>query len=85
SYISPLMILVIMPAVIPMMAPGMELNLQWVWVPIVNVSLVLREVFTGKYNWGYIGLIILSMGFYASIALFLATRLFQKEKVLFRT
>ncbi|MFH1230445.1 MAG: ABC transporter permease, partial [Planctomycetota bacterium] len=47
SYISPLMILVIMPAVIPMMAPGMELNLQWVWVPIVNVSLVLREVFTG--------------------------------------
>lgn len=85
SYISPLMILVVMPAVIPMMAPTMELNSRWVWVPIINVSLILREVFTGKYNWGYIGLIILSMGFYAAIALFVATRLFQKEKVLFRT
>jgi sodium transport system permease protein len=85
SYISPLMILVVMPVVIPMMAPTMELNLRWVWVPIVNVSLILKEVFTGTYNWGYIGLIFLSMGCYAAIALFIATRLFQREKVLFRT
>lgn len=85
SYISPLMILIIMPVIIPMLSPTMEINSSLVWVPILNVSLILKEVFTGKYNWGYIGLIFLSMGCYATIALFVATRLFQKEKVLFRT
>ncbi|MDI6788610.1 MAG: ABC transporter permease subunit, partial [Planctomycetota bacterium] len=85
AYISPLMILVIIPAIIPMIAQTMELNTSLVFVPIINVSLILKDVFIGEYNWGYIWLIFLSTGFYAGIFLLVATWLFHQEKVLFRT
>jgi sodium transport system permease protein len=85
SYISPLMILVILPVIIPMISPGMEINARLAFVPIMNVSLILKDVFLGSYKWGYISLIFLSTALYAAIALFIATRLFKKEKVLFKT
>lgn len=85
SYISPLMILVILPVLIPMISPGMEINARLALVPIMNVSLILKDVFLGNYNWGYICLIFLSTALYAAIGLFIATRLFIKEQVLFKT
>jgi len=46
---------------------------------------VLKEVLLGTYHWGFIGLIFLSTSIYASIAIFITRRLFEKEQVLFRT
>ncbi len=84
SYITPLMLVIIMPAMISFM-PGVELNWVLALVPVVNVSLALKEVLLGTYNFGYIGLIFLSTLVYASFSIFITRRLFEKEEVLFRT
>lgn len=84
SYITPLMLVIIMPAMISFM-PGVELNWVLALVPVVNVSLALKEVLLGTYNFGYIGLIFLSTLVYASFSIFITRKLFEKEEVLFRT
>ncbi len=67
------------------MLPGVELNAKLALVPILNVSLVSKEILTGTYPWGLIGLIFASPCVYAAAALFVALRQFQRESVLFRT
>ncbi len=84
SYISPLMILVVMPAVAALL-PGVELNSALALVPVLNTSLVSKEIITGTYHWDFIALIFLSSSVYAVLALAIAVKLFQSEDVLFRT
>ncbi|MDO8543664.1 MAG: ABC transporter permease [Opitutaceae bacterium] len=83
SYVSPLIIVIIMPAVIGML-PGVELNLRLALVPILNVSLVSKELVSGVWHWDYLGLIFGSTCVYAGIALALAVRMFNREDVIFR-
>ncbi len=84
SYISPLMIVVVLPAVAAVL-PGVELNTALALVPVLNTSLVCKEIVTGTYHWGYIALIFASSCVYAAAALRIAVKLFQREDVLFRT
>lgn len=84
SYISPLMIVVILPAVVSLL-PGVELNPRLALIPILNVSLVSKEILTGNYPWHLILLIFGSSCVYAAVALFIAVRAFQRETILFRT
>jgi sodium transport system permease protein len=84
SYISPLMIVVVLPAVASLL-PGMELNFALALVPVVNTSLVSKEIITGTYHWNLIAVIFLSSSAYAAAALAIAVKLFQREDVLFRT
>ena len=84
SYIQPLMIVAILPAIAAML-PGVELNTRLALVPILNVSLVSKEIFTGSYPWDLILLIFGSSCVYAAAALFVAVRQFHREEVLFRT
>jgi sodium transport system permease protein len=84
SYISPLMIVVVMPAVAALL-PGVELSPALALVPVLNTSLVSKEIITGTYHWDLIALIFLSSSAYAMVALAIAVRLFQREDVLFRT
>ena len=83
SYISPLMILVILPAVASLI-PGVELNLRLALVPILSTSLVSKEIFTGTYHWHLIGVIFASSCVYAAIALYAAVHMFSREDVIFR-
>lgn len=84
SYISPLLIIIIMPAMASFL-PGLELSVGMAFIPIINISLALKQILLGTYNWGYIGLIFLSTALYASLAVFITRMLFEKEQVLFRT
>jgi sodium transport system permease protein len=84
SYISPLMIVVILPAIAAIL-PGVELNTKLALVPILNTSLVSKEIITGTYHWKYIFMIFASSTVYAAAALFVAVNLFKREDVLFRT
>jgi sodium transport system permease protein len=84
SYLSPLMIIVVLPAVAALL-PGVELNTALALVPVLNTSLVSKEIITGTYQWKYIALIFASSSVYAAIALAIAVKLFQREDVLFRT
>jgi len=83
SYASPLMLLVLMPAMAAMV-PGFDLNAKLALVPVLNVSLVSKEVLTGNYPWLLIGLVFASSCTYAAAALSLAVTAFKHESVLFR-
>lgn len=84
SYISPLMIVVILPAVAAVL-PGIELDARLSLVPILNVSLVSKDILTGTYQWNYIAIIFVSSCVYAAAALGIAAAAFKRESVLFRT
>jgi sodium transport system permease protein len=83
SYTAPMIFLVIMPAVIGML-PGIDLNARLALVPILNLSLVCKEMLSGVWNWNFIALIFGSSCLYAAIALGLAVRMFNREDVIFR-
>lgn len=84
SYITPLTFVVVIPAISSFL-PGVELNPRLAIIPILNTSLVCREIVTGTYHWNYIALIFASTCVYAAAALFIAVKMFQREDVLFRT
>jgi sodium transport system permease protein len=84
SYLTPLTFVIILPAVASLL-PGMELNAKLALIPILNTSLVNRELVTGTYHWGYILTIFASSCVYAGVALAVAVKMFQREDVLFRT
>lgn len=83
SYVSPLIIIVIMPAVLGML-PGIDLNARTALIPILNLSLVCKEMLSGEWNWPFIALIFGSSCVYAAIALGFAVRMFNREDVMFR-
>lgn len=83
SYVSPLIVVVIMPAVLGML-PGIELSSKTALVPILSLSLVCKEMLSGVWHWNYIALIFGSSCLYAVIALGFAVRMFNREDVMFR-
>ena len=83
SYLAPMMIVVIMPAVIGML-PGIDLNARLALVPLLNLLLVCKEMLSGVWHWNYIGLIFGSSCLYAAVALALAVKMFGREDVIFR-
>jgi sodium transport system permease protein len=84
SYCGPLMIVVIMPVVAAIL-PGVELNASLATVPLLNVSLVCKEMMVGNWHWNYILLIFGSTCVYAATALAATVWMFHREEVLFRS
>jgi sodium transport system permease protein len=82
SYLTPMTFVVIVPAIAAVL-PGIELTSKLALIPILNVSLLCKELVTGTYHWNYIALIFFCTCVYAGIALFLAVKMFQRESVLF--
>jgi sodium transport system permease protein len=83
TYITPMIFIVIIPVVMGML-PGVELNSRLAMVPLLNISLVSKEMLSGVWHWGYIGMIFGSTALYAAVALSLAVRMFKREDVIFR-
>ncbi|HYC71566.1 MAG TPA: ABC transporter permease [Opitutaceae bacterium] len=83
SYVSPLIIVVIMPAVLGLM-PGIELSPKTAMIPILNLSLACKEMLSGVWHWNYLALIFGSTSVYAAIALAICVRMFNREDVMFR-
>ena len=83
SYVGPMIFIVIMPAVVGML-PGIDLNFRLALVPILNLSLVCKEMLSGVWHWNFIALLFGSSCLYAAIALSLAVRMFNREDVMFR-
>jgi len=84
TYIMPMVFIIIIPAIAAML-PGVDLNAKLALVPILNVSLLCKELVIGTYHWNYIAIIFTSTCAYAAAALFLAVKMFQRESVLFRS
>jgi sodium transport system permease protein len=84
SYLQPLLIVTILPALAAAL-PGVELNARLALVPILNVSLLSRELLTGTYSFPHIAIVFGAMCCYAGLAIWAAVAAFNRESVLFRT
>jgi len=84
SYITPIYMLTIFLGIISI-SQGMELTGKLFLVPVLNSSFVFKELLMGKIYWNHIIITFSANIIIAGIALFGATRLFNKEEVLFRS
>jgi len=84
SYCGPLILVAVVPTVIAML-PGVDLNASLSVVPLLNVSLICKEMLSGTWHWNYILLIFGSACLYATAALAATVRMFHREAVLFRS
>ncbi len=87
SYMAPVQFLIIIPAALSMI-PTMQLDRVTAWIPVVNVSLGLREVLTlgGKAPpWTELAIIVGSSLLLAVLALKFCAHRFTREDVLFRS
>ena len=83
NHIGPLMLAAILPAMVGIL-PGIELNAKLALIPILNVSLLMKEILTGNFPVGFILIVFGSTLVFAGAALAAAVYQFQREEVLFR-
>lgn len=83
TYVSPLIFIVIAPAIIGTL-PGIELNWKTALVPILNTSLVSKEIIAGNHPWTLMAAVFAMTCVYATIGIVAAVRMFNREDVLFR-
>jgi sodium transport system permease protein len=84
TYLQPMLLFAIIPAIIGAL-PGVEFNYGLAFVPVVNLSLLSKELLTGTCHWSHVLLVFGSMTIYAGLAVAAAVALFKRESVLFRT
>jgi sodium transport system permease protein len=84
SYLTPMTFVIVIPAVASVL-PGVELTPRLALIPILNTSLICKEIITGTYHWNSIAVIFASTCVYAAFAIFIAVKTFQRESVLFRS
>jgi sodium transport system permease protein len=83
SYLTPLMFLIIIPAMTSML-PGSEGSAGKAWIPVVNVSLALRDALNGETDSQFFLLAVFSTLIYAALGIALTIRMFKRENVLFK-
>ncbi|MCG8324104.1 MAG: ABC transporter permease subunit [Thiotrichales bacterium] len=83
SYIMPFNFLILIPAFYALL-PGVELDRQLALTPVLNVTLALRDVWSGNIQMDIILIIIASSSIYSLLMLMLCAWLFRKESILFR-
>ena len=84
SYAVPMQLLVILPAMLPMM-PGVEMTWGWAMVPITNIALAIKELVKGTMSYEMLVAILGSSALLAGLLLAFCTWWFRRESVLFRT
>ncbi len=84
SYESPIMLVAMMLAMISMF-PGFEMNKGLAFIPIINISLLFKEIMLSGVNFTHFGLTVASTIVLNIIAIIVTIKVFASEKVLFRT
>lgn len=78
SIISPMMIVIILPAAIGLM-PGVEFSVVTALIPITNISLATKEIISGTLNFSNYAIALCSLLIYASLSVWAASWWFSKE------
>lgn len=84
TYLTPLMFLVIFPALLGTI-PGLKITPALCLVPIFNASQIIRGILLGDVSMVNFGITFGANLVYAAIALWMATRMYEDENVLFRS
>lgn len=84
SYQMPLLFGAIMLSMVSFL-PGFELNIGFALIPIVNFSLLMRDIMMNNFQLNYLFIVIGSTLVLDVITVYISIKLFHSEKVLFRT
>ncbi|MEW6250359.1 MAG: ABC transporter permease subunit/CPBP intramembrane protease [Planctomycetota bacterium] len=82
NYVMPVMIAALIPAVVGIL-PGMRLNGPLLIMPVTNIVILTRDLFTGRTDLHAFAWVMLSTTLYAGAAVAVAAKLFGQEAVLF--
>ena len=81
NFLTPAFSVMLLPLTVTML-PGVELNLWTSFVPMVNVALLIKAVFTGDARMDVVILTLAASALYAMLTLLLAARAFSREQIL---
>lgn len=84
SLLTPFNIVVIVPAAAGLL-PGVDLNFVTALVPVLNFSLATKEIMAGTINYALLAEVYLSLIFIGLGSLFLASKMFHQESIIFRS
>jgi len=84
SIITPLNIIVILPAIIGML-PGIELNVKTAVIPVINIALATKEIVAGTIDFSLLAIVYASLIVFAVAAISFSVRYFSKETNILRS
>jgi len=84
SIVSPMVAVIVFPLLFGMM-PWMKLTYVTAMVPILNISLASKAIFSGNVPWGPVLVVYISLISIASIGFVACTKLAGRESILFRS
>lgn len=84
SIISPMVAVIIFPLVFGMM-PWVKLSYVTALIPILNISLASKAIFSGNVPWGPVVVVYVSLISFAAIGFVACTKLVGRESILFRS
>lgn len=84
SYLSPLSILVVLPAIFTQFVDPSQVSQAIYWVPLINAIFVFKELLVGVIQPNHLAVTLLASALYAWVALRTTVRIFHRESVLFR-
>ncbi len=83
SYITAIYMFIILPAFISFL-PGIKLDFTMSLIPVVNVSLIIKDAISGTIEWQFVFTAFFSTLILAALALVFAKKWFERESVIFR-
>lgn len=83
SYISPAYLVVILPIVIINTVQGFSPSTWFFVIPVVNASLLFKELLVGTYELSHIAASVASLLVFSALAIAVATIIYSKERILF--
>lgn len=82
SLLSPVMIVASLPGLAANM-PGIELNHLTALAPLLNVALLVKGAVLGTATWSHLGVVLVSVGVCAALAIWMAANAFKSEALRF--
>ena len=85
TYLSPISIIVVIPPYLTMYKMPNELTSTYFVLPLVNAISILKELIYDVINFQHLALFVVSSLVYIAISISFASKMFENEKVLFRS
>lgn len=82
NYSTPLLIVVMLVGYVGLI-PGVELNRTYAIVPIANIVLLIKNIFTFQYSFGNLFLVLVTNIVYSFLAIVLMSKMYNSESLLF--
>lgn len=83
TMVTPMMFVIIVPAMLALI-PGMVLNWQTAFIPVLNIALATKEIIAGTIDMAMYAAIVLSLVGYALLAAFISYKQFSKESMVLK-